>query len=59
MAKLEAIIDVHYILVIIPVARYQRVGDLAILTVLGLTVYQRVGDARSLLGFAWKSTNFE
>lgn len=53
MAKLEAIVSVHidYALVIFPVATYRRVGDVAILTVLGLPVYKRVGDVSSILGW--------
>lgn len=57
MAKLEdAVIGVHirYTLLLLPLAKYVRVGNASVLTVFGLPVYKRCGDTCSILGWVRK-----
>ena len=54
MAKLEdQVIGVHirYTLLLLPLAKYVRVGKASMLSVFGIPVYKRCGDAFSILGW--------
>jgi len=53
MAKLKNItvgVHVEYRIVFFPFATYVRLGDLAVLKVLGIPVYERLGDLQSFCG---------
>jgi len=43
----------RYFLLVFPIASYTRVGEIAIVRVLGVTVYKRICSIRWLLGKAW------
>lgn len=54
MAKLEdQVIGVHirYTLLLLPLAKYVRVGNASMLTVFGMPVYKRIGKVSSILGW--------
>ena len=44
----------QYCLVIFPLAKYVRVGELESVSVLRVTVWSRVGDKVQWFGLAWK-----
>ncbi len=59
MAKLEKItiaVQTKYVFVLFPFATYTKVGDTAILTVLGIPVYRRVGGAKNILGVSFNAS---
>lgn len=49
-------LHVEYRIVFFPFATFKRIGDVAILTVLGIPVYKRAGGARGLFGVVWRAS---